>query len=110
MSASRNSTIATSNPSKAPSDSEDEPRVSDLGKRSAGPCADRREKAAGSGGPPPLRPDGDSRVCADAITHDQPYRHGVPADAAREEIRASSGRDFDPELVDLFLLLDLDEL
>ena len=46
----------------------------------------------------------------DSITHDQPHRHAVPADAAREEIRASSGRDFDPELVELFLLLDLDEV
>ena len=46
----------------------------------------------------------------DSITHDQPHRHGVPADAAREEIRASSGRDFDPELVELFLLLDIDEV
>lgn len=36
----------------------------------------------------------------DAITHDRPYRRGVPVEIAIEELRRESGRQFDPRLVD----------
>jgi putative nucleotidyltransferase with HDIG domain len=39
----------------------------------------------------------------DAITSDRPYRAAQPFSAAREEIVRWSGRQFDPELVKLFL-------
>ncbi|MCP9486946.1 MAG: HD domain-containing protein [Gaiellaceae bacterium MAG52_C11] len=42
----------------------------------------------------------------DALTHDQPYRTARGIDAARDEIFASAGRDFDPELAHIFLALD----
>jgi len=39
----------------------------------------------------------------DAMTSDRPYRPRQTLEAAREEIRAWSGRQFDPAIVDLFL-------
>jgi len=42
----------------------------------------------------------------DSMTHDQPYRNALTIEAAREEIHASSGRDFDPELARVFLTLE----
>jgi putative nucleotidyltransferase with HDIG domain len=39
----------------------------------------------------------------DAITSDRPYRRGSPFEVGREIIRRQSGRQFDPQLVDLFL-------
>jgi HD-GYP domain-containing protein (c-di-GMP phosphodiesterase class II) len=43
----------------------------------------------------------------DAITNDQPYRNALPADAARDEIHAKAGIDFDPEVATAFLTLEL---
>jgi HD-GYP domain-containing protein (c-di-GMP phosphodiesterase class II) len=43
----------------------------------------------------------------DAITNDQPYRDALNADAAREEIRAKAGLDFDPDVAEAFLALDV---
>ena len=40
----------------------------------------------------------------DAITHARRYREGRPADAARAMILEGRGTQFDPELVDLFVL------
>lgn len=39
----------------------------------------------------------------DAITSDRPYRPAKPAQAAREEIQKWSGRQFDPDIVKVFL-------
>ena len=39
----------------------------------------------------------------DAITSDRPYRAAKPLAAAKEEIKAWSGRQFDPEIVEIFL-------
>jgi putative nucleotidyltransferase with HDIG domain len=39
----------------------------------------------------------------DAITSDRPYHPAKPVQAAREEIRKWSGRQFDPEIVKVFL-------
>lgn len=39
----------------------------------------------------------------DAITTDRPYRKAADIEAAKEEIRRFSGRDFDPNVVDAFL-------
>ena len=39
----------------------------------------------------------------DAITSDRPYRPARSMEAAREEIRLWSGRQFDPEIADVFL-------
>jgi putative nucleotidyltransferase with HDIG domain len=39
----------------------------------------------------------------DAITSDRPYRAAKPLSAAKEEIKAWSGRQFDPEIVKVFL-------
>jgi len=45
-----------------------------------------------------------------AMTSDRPYRAAMPAAAARAELRASSGTQFDPAVVDAFLaVLDADE-
>jgi HD-GYP domain-containing protein (c-di-GMP phosphodiesterase class II) len=45
----------------------------------------------------------------DAITNDQPYRDALGVDAAREEIRAKAGLDFDPDVANAFLVLELPE-
>ncbi|MBI3661734.1 MAG: HD domain-containing protein [Acidobacteria bacterium] len=39
----------------------------------------------------------------DAMTSDRPYRRALPLEAAREEIKRESGRQFDPEVVRAFL-------
>lgn len=39
----------------------------------------------------------------DAMTSDRPYRKGLPFDAAKAEILRLSGRQFDPQAVDLFV-------
>jgi putative nucleotidyltransferase with HDIG domain len=39
----------------------------------------------------------------DAITSDRPYRAAKPLAAAKEEIKVWSGRQFDPEIVEVFL-------
>ncbi len=39
----------------------------------------------------------------DAMTTDRPYRRALPFSAAREEIMRESGRQFDPEVVRVFL-------
>jgi HD-GYP domain-containing protein (c-di-GMP phosphodiesterase class II) len=44
----------------------------------------------------------------DAMTNDQPYRTALPLEEARDEIRARAGLDFDPDVVEAFLLIDLD--
>ena len=39
----------------------------------------------------------------DALTHERPYKPAWPHERAIEEIRAQSGRQFDPEVVQAFL-------
>jgi len=39
----------------------------------------------------------------DAIRSDRPYRAARPLSAAKEEIKAWSGRQFDPAIVEVFL-------
>lgn len=39
----------------------------------------------------------------DAMTSDRPYRRALPFVAAKEEIQRESGRQFDPEVVSVFL-------
>src|SRR5213594_836938 len=39
----------------------------------------------------------------DAMTSDRPYRRALPFSAAREEIIRESGRQFDPEVINVFL-------
>ena len=39
----------------------------------------------------------------DALTHDRPYKEAWPEDEALEEIQKSSGKHFDPEVVDAFV-------
>jgi HD-GYP domain-containing protein (c-di-GMP phosphodiesterase class II) len=45
----------------------------------------------------------------DAITNDQPYRIALTVEAARDEIRSKSGLDFDPDVAQVFLTLELPE-
>jgi hypothetical protein len=52
------------------------------------------------------------RICAvcdvfDALVSDRPYKPAWPVERARQELRAQSGRHFDPRLVELFLELDV---
>lgn len=42
----------------------------------------------------------------DSMTHDQPYRDAISRAAALAEIRISAGRDFDPDVVEVFLSLE----
>ena len=44
----------------------------------------------------------------DALTHSRPYKEAWPIEKAVEEIRSQSGRHFDPEVVEAFLSLDLE--
>jgi HD-GYP domain-containing protein (c-di-GMP phosphodiesterase class II) len=44
----------------------------------------------------------------DAMTSDRPYRAALSIDAAREEIRVWSGRQFDPRVVEAFLGIEED--
>ena len=39
----------------------------------------------------------------DAMTSDRPYRKGLPAEAAFDEMQKQSGRQFDPDLVEKFV-------
>ncbi len=48
--------------------------------------------------------------CFDAMTTDRTYRTAMPLPVAVAEIRRCSGTQFDPELSELFLRLDLEEL
>ena len=41
----------------------------------------------------------------DAMTHEQPYRGAMASEAARNEIRAGAGQEFDPDVVEAFLSL-----
>jgi HD-GYP domain-containing protein (c-di-GMP phosphodiesterase class II) len=41
----------------------------------------------------------------DAMTSDRPYRKAMAWEAAREEIVAQSGRQFDPAVVEAFLAI-----
>ena len=43
----------------------------------------------------------------DSITNEQPYRDALPVEAARDEIHAKAGLDFDPDVVEAFLSLEL---
>jgi ribonuclease P protein subunit RPR2 len=74
--------------------------------------AHHHEKFDGSGYPRGLRADDiplAARIFAivdafDAMTTDRPYRPSMPADEALEEIVRCSGRHFDPDVVEAFLL------
>ena len=49
-----------------------------------------------------------ARICAiadayDAMTHDRPYKQGIPAGEAREVIESERGAHFDPQVVDAFV-------
>ena len=46
----------------------------------------------------------------DALTHDRPYKKAWPLQDALEEIERQKGRHFDPEIVDQFLALPVEEL
>jgi putative two-component system response regulator len=73
-----------------------------------------QERYDGSGYPRGLEGDGiplGARIFAvvdtfDAMTSDRPYRAALSIDAARDEIRAWSGRQFDPKVVEAFLAID----
>jgi HD-GYP domain-containing protein (c-di-GMP phosphodiesterase class II) len=43
----------------------------------------------------------------DALTSNRPYRAKVSEERARQIIRESAGKDFDPRIVEVFLKLDL---
>ena len=43
----------------------------------------------------------------DSITNEQPYRDALPIEAARDEIHSKAGLDFDPDVVEAFLALEL---
>jgi response regulator RpfG family c-di-GMP phosphodiesterase len=42
----------------------------------------------------------------DALVSDRPYHKGLPPDVVREKIKADSGEQFDPRVVDAFLAMD----
>src|SRR4051794_4272472 len=75
------------------------------------------ERWDGSGYPRGLRGaeiPGAARIFAvidalDAVVNDQPYRDALSITAAREEIRAKAGLDFEPSIAEAFLLLELPE-
>jgi HD-GYP domain-containing protein (c-di-GMP phosphodiesterase class II) len=43
----------------------------------------------------------------DAMVSEQPYRDALPVDAARDELMVNAGLEFDPDVVEAFLLVDL---
>ena len=43
----------------------------------------------------------------DAMTNEQPYRDALPLEAARDELLAKAGLEFDPDVVSAFLSLDV---
>ncbi len=45
----------------------------------------------------------------DAMVNDQPYRDALSIAAAREEIRAKAGLDFEPSIAEAFLTIELPE-
>jgi len=47
--------------------------------------------------------------CFDAMTSDRPYRSALDIEVALDEIRSGAGRQFDPDVVDEFLLMMEDE-
>jgi response regulator RpfG family c-di-GMP phosphodiesterase len=73
------------------------------------------ERWDGRGYPAKLRGDAiplAGRICSicdvfDALVSDRPYKTAWTVAAALEEIRSQRGRQFDPELVDRFLALDI---
>lgn len=46
----------------------------------------------------------------DALSHDRPYRPAFTLEQVREEIRRARGRQFDPDVCDLFLELEANEV
>ena len=44
----------------------------------------------------------------DALTHERPYKEAWPVAQAVAEIRYQSGKQFDPDIVDAFLSMDVD--
>lgn len=46
----------------------------------------------------------------DALTSDRPYRAALPANEALEIIKSQAGRHFDPDVIDVFLKLNIPEL
>ena len=44
----------------------------------------------------------------DALTHERPYKHAWPIDEALAELCRQRGRQFDPEVIDAFLTLELE--
>ncbi len=46
----------------------------------------------------------------DALVHDRPYKQAWPVAEALAEIRRGSGTQFDPELLEIFMTLDHDQL
>jgi HD-GYP domain-containing protein (c-di-GMP phosphodiesterase class II) len=75
-----------------------------------------QERFDGSGYPQGLKGDEiplGARIFAvvdtfDAMTSDRPYRAALSIDAARQEIRDWSGRQFDPRVADVFLSIEAD--
>jgi putative two-component system response regulator len=46
----------------------------------------------------------------DALTHKRPYKDAWPLERAVEEIQGQRGKQFDPQLVDIFLQMDVQTL
>jgi response regulator RpfG family c-di-GMP phosphodiesterase len=46
----------------------------------------------------------------DALTHERPYKDAWPIDQAVDEIRSLRGSQFDPDIVEVFMELDPDEI
>ena len=44
----------------------------------------------------------------DALTHDRPYKKAWPMDDALAEIKRQRGNHFDPQVVDVFMKIDLE--
>jgi HD domain/GAF domain len=46
----------------------------------------------------------------DALTHERPYKHAWPVDQAVEEVRSLRATQFDPDVVEVFMELDPNQL
>ncbi|MCX6379378.1 MAG: two-component system response regulator, partial [Armatimonadetes bacterium] len=46
--------------------------------------------------------------CLDAMTSNRPYRAALPFSVAQEEVKRFSGKQFDPDIVDLFLRVPIE--